>query len=377
MRVLLDVSAVPARPVGAGNYIVALSAGLGARTDVELHLVTRRDDAPRWRGLAPSATVHDVVPNRRPARLLWEQTRAAVLTQRVAPDIWHGPHYTLPLRIAATPCVVTIHDLTFFDHPEWHERSKVAYFRRMIRAAAERASLLICVSSFTAGRLRELVDPEAEITVIHHGVDHHRFATDADPAADLAALAGHGIEPPYVAFAGTIEPRKDVPTLVRAFARAAASRPELRLVLAGSDGWGARAARDAIARSGIATRVVRPGYLENATIAALFRRAAVVAYPSLEEGFGLPALEGLACGAPVVTTRGSSLEEVVGDAALLVDPGDATGLADAISRVLDDADLGARLRRAGPARAAGFTWTECVDRHVDAYERAVVAAGRP
>jgi glycosyltransferase involved in cell wall biosynthesis len=278
----------------------------------------------------------------------------------------------MPLR-ASVPCAVTIHDLTFFDHPEWHERSKVVYFRRMIRAAARRATTLICVSTFTANRLRALVAPRPDVEVIHHGVDHDRFAPKVDSTADLTALAEHGIEPPYIAFASTIEPRKNVPTLVRAFAAVAATRPELRLVLAGSDGWGAREASEAIAASGVATRVLRPGYLDDATIAAFFRRAAAVTYPSLEEGFGLPALEGIACGAPVVTSEGSALAEVVGDAALLVPPGDSDALAGAIARLLDDSALSQRLRVAGPARAAQFTWEACIDQHVDAYERTVRA----
>ena len=252
MRVLLDVSAVPARPVGAGMYTVALASGLSARTGVELHLLTRRGDVERWNELAPGATVHRSAPDRRAARLAWEQARGPALAQRVRPDVWHGPHYTMPLR-AAVPCVVTIHDLTFFDHPEWHERSKVVFFRRMIRAAARRATLLVCVSAYTADRLRALVDPRADIAVIHHGVDHDRFSAVGNETKDLATLARHGIEPPYIAFASTIEPRKNVPTLVRAFAQIAAARPDLRLILAGSDGWGAREARDAITASGVAT----------------------------------------------------------------------------------------------------------------------------
>jgi glycosyltransferase involved in cell wall biosynthesis len=375
VRVLLDVSAVPTRPVGAGMYTVALASGLSTRTGIDLHLLTRRDDADRWNDLAPGAAVHASAPSRRPVRLAWEQAWGPAFAENLRPDLWHGPHYTMPLR-THIPCVVTIHDLTFFDHPEWHERSKVLYFRRMIRAAARRASTLVCVSAYTAGRMRALVSPRADVTVIHHGVNHDRFSAAGDEAKDLAVLAEHGIRPPYIAFASTIEPRKNVPTLVRAFAEVAGSRPQLRLVLAGSDGWGAREARDVIAASGVATRVLRPGYLDDATFPAFFRRADVVAYPSFEEGFGLPALEGLACGAPVVTSEGSALAEVVGDAAVLAPPGDAHAVANALARVLDDDALSARLRSAGPVRAAQFTWAACVDQHVDAYERTVLAGVR-
>ena len=370
MRALIDVSAVPAQPVGAGVYTIAVARGLAARDDIDVHLLARRDDAARWSQIVPSATVHADAPNRRPARLVWEQTAGPRLARRVRPDVWHGPHYTLPLRVDV-PTVVTVHDLTFFDHPEWHERSKVAYFQRMIRASVARATVAVCVSEYTKSRLNAICGRDGAVVVIPHGVDHERFTpADHDQARDDAALSEHGITPPYIAFSGTIEPRKDVPTLVRAFARIAGTHPDLRLVLAGNDGWGATAARDAIVSSGVSTRILRPGYLGNDVVAALFRRAEAVAYPSLEEGFGLPALEALASGTPLVSTRGSAVEEVVGDAALLVEPRDDAGLAVALATVLDDRATAERLRVAGPKRAAEYTWERSVAQHADVYARA-------
>lgn len=372
MRLLLDVSAVPARPVGAGVYTVQLAAGLDrvtASEDVELHLLARRDDAPRWTDLAPKAIVHAEVPSPRPARLVWEQVRAPRLALRLGIDVWHGPHYTMPLRLTV-PAVVTVHDLTFFDHPEWHKRAKVVLFRHAIRSAAKRAAALVAVSSHTARRLHTLLNPVAPVTVAPHGVDHARFrpGTLGNPS-DLAVLARLGIRPPYVAFAGTVEPRKDAPTLIGAFARLARDRPELRLVVAGQDGWGAAAVRDAAAASGVTTRILRTGWFPADALPALLRQAAVVAYPSLEEGFGLPVLEALACGAPVVTTTGSAMQEVAGPAALLVAPGDADALAAALAAVLDDPERAARLRAAGPDRARAHTWEASITRHVSVYRQ--------
>ena len=299
----------------------------------------------------------------------------ARLAREIEPDVWHGPHYTMPLR-SPVPSVVTIHDLTFFDHPEWHERSKVVYFRRMIRAAAKRAAVLICVSEYTAGRLRALCDPQGEVLVIPHGVDHERFTPNGDEEADRALLAAHGITSPYLAFAGTIEPRKNLPVLVDAFAKISAAHPAVRLVLAGGDGWGTKETSAAIAESGVATRILRPGYLAGETLVALFRHAEAVAYPSLEEGFGLPALEALACGTPLVTSTGTALGEVAGDAALLVPAADEAALAAALGSVLDDPATAARLRAAGPPRAALFTWAASVDSHANAYRRAADASMR-
>jgi glycosyltransferase involved in cell wall biosynthesis len=370
VRLLLDVSAVPDRPVGAGYYSLNIATHLARRRDVETHLLCRQGDGARWHALAPEATVHAEVPSGRPARLVWEQARAARLATSLGIDVWHGPHYTIPLRLSV-PAVVTVHDLTFFEHPEWHERGKVAYFRPMIRAAVRRAATVIAVSEDTAARLRALAPPSGPIVVAPHGVDHARFTPTVAPADD-ATLAVHGIRAPFIAFTGTIEPRKGLPTLVEAFARIAVDNRSLRLVLAGGDGWGSDQVRDAVAASGVPTRVLRPGYLPDAAVTPFFRRAAVVAYPSLAEGFGLNALEALACGAPLVTTSGSALDEVVGDAALTVMPGDVDALAGALREALKP-DVAARLRAAGPPRAAGFTWERSVDQHLEAYRLATSA----
>ncbi|MFN8035216.1 MAG: glycosyltransferase family 1 protein [Acidimicrobiia bacterium] len=373
MRILLDVSAVPDRPVGAGVYTVELARALAARDDVELHLVSRVGDLDRWEAIAPAATTHPEAPGPRPARLAWEQVQAPRFAQRCAIDVWHGPHYTMPLRLGI-PSVVTVHDLTFFDHPEWHERSKVLFFRRMIRESASRARVLVTVSEFTARRLRAVVVPAGEIAVVPHGVDHARFRPapePADGAHDHDLLHALGAREPYLAFAGVFEPRKDLPTLVRAFAAVARRHRHLQLVLAGRDGWGSSAARDAVERSRVGSRILRPGYVAADALPALFRRAAAVVYPSLEEGFGLPALEAMACGTPLVSTSGSSIEEVVGPAGVLVPPGDADALAVAIERVLSDRALAARLRADGPERARRYNWEATAAGHLDAYRTAV------
>jgi glycosyltransferase involved in cell wall biosynthesis len=371
VRVLLDVSAVPAQPVGAGAYVINLARALHDNGGIDLHLLARRDDGPRWAALAPAAEVLAEVPASRPARLAWEQVRGPAMAARIRPDVWHGPHYTLPLRLSV-PSVVTVHDMTFFDHPEWHERSKTAFFRPMTRVAVNRATEIVAVSDATSRRLTAVLTPHAPVTVIPHGVDHERFHPPApgDAATDLEFLRAHGVRPPYLVFVGTIEPRKDIPTLVHAFARATAAAPELRLVLAGGDGWGTVAVREAIARSGAATRVLRLGYVPSAVVPALLRHAEIACYPALVEGFGLPALEALACGAALVTTKGTAMEDVAGAAAVLVPPGDRDALADALGSLLTDPAERDRLRQLGPAIAAPYTWAASAAKHVEVYRRA-------
>ena len=374
LRVAIDVSAVPARPAGAGQYTLALVSALAQRTDVDLTLLSRHGDDGRWEMVAPGATVRPVAPLRRPVRLGWEQSVLPLVLRRLHIDVYHGPHYTMP-ELAKVPKVVTVHDLTFFDNPEWHEKTKVPFFRRAIKHAAKHAAAVICVSDHTAERLRAVVHPVAPVTVIPHGVDHERFRPDppGGEAADDAVLAGLGVRAPFVAFVGTLEPRKSVDHLVRAFDRMAGAHADLRLVLAGGAGWGVEAVDAAIAEARHGDRVVRTGYVPDTAVPALLRRAAAVAYPAAQEGFGLPALEALACDAPLVTTKGSVMEEVVGDAALLVDPGDTRALAGALDMLVrGDARLDDR-RVLGREIAARHTWQACAEGHMAVYRAAAAA----
>ncbi|MDA8291985.1 MAG: glycosyltransferase family 1 protein [Actinomycetota bacterium] len=375
LAVGIDVAAVPAEVVGAGQYTVELVRSLGGRGDVALTLLCRRDDAVRWRSVAPSASVLARAPARRVPRLVWEEVGLAAETRRSgrSVEVLHGPHYSLP-AFPGRPCVVTVHDLTFVDHPEWHERSKVAYFRRALRLAARRARVVVCVSERTAERYRELFAPRVPVRVIPHGVDHHRFSPlEPHRGADAEVLDRLGVRPPYVLHTGTIQPRKDLVSLVAAFDGLAELDGELSLVLAGGRGWGTERLDGAISRSRSRGRIRLLGHVADSDVPALVRRAAVVAYPSLEEGFGLPALEALACGTPLVTTEGTAMADVAGGAAALVPPSDPGALAAAI----DGARRGGRevedRRGAGLAVASRFTWDECAARHVDAYR---AAAGR-
>ncbi len=367
LKVSLDVSAVPALPGGAGQYTLALARGLALHPGVELTLVARRGDAARWDEMG-AARLQAQVPRSRPGRLAYEQLGLPALLRGAGVSVHHGPHYTMPAR-APVPCAVTIHDCTFFDHPEWHLRSKAAFFRRAIRRAALNAGVLICVSQVTAERLHASVPVRAPVVVAPHGVDHGRFSpTEPGPGADAAALAALGLpaDRPIVAFVGTLEPRKGVATLVAAFDALAATRPDPVLVLGGQTGWGMGETERALAAARHPDRIVRTGYLPDAAVPALLRQAAVVAYPALEEGFGLPALEALACGAPLVTTEGTAMAELAGDAALLVPPGSVTPLAEAIAIALDQGRETER-RGLGLAVAAERTWEASVAEHLGAY----------
>jgi len=374
LTVSLDATAVPRDPVGAGRYTVELVDALAARDDVTLLVWSRRDDGARWQGR--NRRVRPVAPRSRPLRMAWEQVRLPSLLARGAPvpAVHHGPHYTMPER-ARLPVVVTIHDVTFLDHPEWHERTKVPVFRHAISVAARRADALVCVSRVTADRFVQRCHPAGKVFVAPHGVDHDRFTEHpGSPGADDRVLDALGVRRPYVLFLGTIEPRKAVAPLVRAFDRVASGNPDLSLVVAGGRGWGSEDVDEAIAAAAHRDRIRRTGYVADDAVPPLLRGAAVVAYPALEEGFGLPALEALACGAPLVTTSGSAMAEAAGAAALLVRPGDVDELAEAVAAVLDGGPEAAERRRLGLEVAARHTWAASAATHVDAYRWAAGSA---
>jgi glycosyltransferase involved in cell wall biosynthesis len=364
-RVAVDATAVPARLTGAGVYAARMLEALALRGEVELEVFVA---PPAARSLAaPGLRLHPVrtAGLGRPARIAWTHLAAGRAARAVGADVLHGVHYELPRR-ASLPRVVTVHDLTLLTHPEWHQASKARFFRWAMRRSVAAARRVLCVSATTARDLQEHlgVDPER--------VDVTPLGTDLRPASEQAVAALRrrlGLDGPYLLGLGTLEPRKDLPTLVRAFTALAGELPH-RLVLAGLAGWGAGEVAAAVAASGVADRILLAGYVPEADKAALFTGADLFAYPSRYEGFGLPVLEAMACGTPVVTTTGGSLPEVAGDAALLVTPGDADALAASIDKLAGDAGERVGLVQRGMVRAAGFTWNRCAALTAGAYRRA-------
>lgn len=370
-RVLIDATSVPADRGGVGRYVDGLLGALGRRT-ADLAVVCLRTDTERYERLMPNA---DVVPapaavGHRPARLAWEQTGLPLLAQQVGAKVLHSPYYTCPLR-ASCPVTVTVHDATFFTEPEHYDKSRRTFFRSAIRTSLRRAERVIVPSKATRDELIRLLEADpTRIDVAYHGVDPVAFhAPTAEEKARVRARLGLG-DREYVAFLGAKEPRKNVPNLIRGWIAATKDRADpAALVLAGGQGHDDDIDQ-AVAQVPPNLRLLRPGYLRFGDLPGFLGGALVAAYPSYGEGFGLPVLEAMACGAPVLTTPRLSLPEVGGDAVAYTGP-DPADIARDLGALLDDEPRRLALAAAGLGRAKEFSWDSSAEVHLASWARAV------
>ncbi len=307
----------------------------------------------------------------RAMRILWEQAVLPWSALRARADLLHALAFVGPLA-CPLPTVVTVYDLSFLLFPEAFNRINRAYLSTMTPHSVRAARRVIAISESTKRDLVRLAHVPAErVDVVYPGLEPDiRRVDDATALADFRRR--NGLPEHFVLFVGTLEPRKNVAALVQAYAilrrRGVSSHA---LVLAGSKGWRYQSIMAAIEQSGVAGDIIMPGYVGRSDLPMLYSAASAFVYPSIYEGFGLPVLEAMACGAPVITSNVSSLPEVAGEAALLVDPNDSDGLATALERVIRSRDLQAELRALGAKQAATFTWERMARATRDVYEKAL------
>ena len=341
-------------PGGSGTYVVELTRALADLPGLDVVGVAARHGAPAPADWRPGVPVrHSALPR----RVLYDawQHLPGPRAERIVPgaDVVHATTWAVPPT--ARPLVVTVHDLAFLDDPSHFTARGNAWFRRALAQVRRRARTVVVPSRATADDCVRAGIPADVVEVVPHGVRTAQVAPQ-----DVAAWrARHGLTRDYVLWCGTIEPRKDLPTLLAAYARAADDL-DLDLVLVGPSGWGALPATPADLQG----RVHVLGRLPRHELDTAYAGARLFCFPSVREGFGLPVLEAMAHGVPVVTTRATACAEVLGDGGLLADRGDVDGFAAALRAAARDHDA---LCTAARARAAGFTWAQAAQRTSELY----------
>jgi glycosyltransferase involved in cell wall biosynthesis len=364
VRVGIDYRPALLGKTGIGRYTEGLVGGL---------IETGRADSLRLYGVflsagrIPETAVPDGIRLLRrpiPGRLADGLGRLGLTVDRAVGgcEIWHHTDFVVPR--ARCPAVMTLHDVVFLRDARFHGAERTENLTRVLERARDRCRLFIVPSRAAARDAEELAGlPSDRIRVVRHGIDPRGMLAAAPVRRDR----------PYVLAVGSLEPRKNLPRLIDAFGRIAAENADLELLVAGPSHHEPGRVEEARAGSPAADRIHLLGHVTDATLGGLYRGAAALAYVSLVEGFGLPVLEGMAAGVPVVTSRGTAMEETAGAAAVLVDPEDTASIEGGLRSALTDDDQRRRLAREGPERAALFTWARAARETWAAYEE---AAGR-
>jgi glycosyltransferase involved in cell wall biosynthesis len=345
---------------------------LSAAPEHDYVLFSNRDMRPSWRPLAHERLYSDRFF---PVRAAWMQAVLPGTLRRERPDICHFPNYLAPLA-SNCPYVVTIHDMTLYITPHYHRFKKLVLDRTLLPHVAHRAEAIVTVSKSARDDIvRYLKVPKHKVHVIMNAVGTH-FEPVTDQAKLLSIRARYGLDVPYILYVGTIEPRKNLTRLLQAFADLKRARMPHKLVMVGQRGWQCEPIYAEVEKQGLQHDVIFTGYVPFEDLPALYTGAESMAFPSLYEGFGLPVLEAMACGTPVVTSTSSSLSEVADGAALLIDPYSVDELASALQSIHNDPGLAGELRQRGRARAAQFTWEKAAHATLSLYEDVVAARTR-
>jgi glycosyltransferase involved in cell wall biosynthesis len=355
MRVALDAIPLVAAKTGIGHYTDALAEWLArVHPNHQYQLLSPLDFAFENGNGKPANLSKQFFPTRSIFRKWWLIGLPALL--HISPvDIFHGTNYCIPI-FAPCPSIVTIHDLSLFAQSHTHEPENVTRGKRRMPIMARRASMIIAPSEWTKKEIVKYLGTRPEkIRVIYEAA--RDIMKPVPPGQGISVLEKYRVQQPYILYVGTIEPRKNLLTLIRAYdelLRTTAHRPQL--VLCGGRGWLESDVFNLVKELNLQDQVRFTGYVEDSDLPALFSSAEVFIYPSIYEGFGLPPLEAMACGAPVISSNATSLPEVVGKAGLLHDPGDYRALTQSIVKLFDDPAMQEHFRRAGMDQATRFSW---------------------
>jgi glycosyltransferase involved in cell wall biosynthesis len=377
LRIAVDASSVPAEPAGAGVYAIELVRALAARDRRDGYalftagawansIFVGRADWRRERVGAPSGA----------RRLAWEQLRLPRRLDALGIDVLHSTHHTLPLIGVRCKRVVTIHDVTFFRIADRYPPARRLYMQTLTRLSARAADRIIVPSRTVLDDVVRLLDvrPERVTPVYEAAGAQYR---PVDPAEAQLIARRYSVDAPFVLSVGSLEPGKNRARIFHAMRRLRDEGLDYRLVAVGRRAWKYERELALIDELGMRDRIILPGYVAASDLPALYTAATAFVFPSLYEGFGLPVIEAMACGAPVLTSNVSATAEVAGDGALLVDPLSVGAIVDGLRRLLTDPALRSDLAKRGLQRSAAFSWRRAADETHDVYAEVAAGAGTP
>lgn len=383
MRIGIDYTAAVRQGGGIGRYtrnLVQALAALDQHNEYVLLAAGGWGSGDSRAGWPPNFRLRSIPLSDRWLNIIWQRARLPLPVQLASGrlDLYHSPDFVLP-PVGRTPTVLTVHDLSFLRVPQFFVPAFRSYLEGAVTRAVRRASHILADSESTRRDLGELLAvPPDKVSVLYPGVEE-RFRAVEDGEILAQVRARYGLPERFVLGVGTLQPRKNFQGLVEGFGRLVAAGHDLPdglgLVIAGGKGWLEEDLLAVAASHGVRERVVLTGFVDDRDLPALYTLASVLAFPSWYEGFGLPILEAMACGTPVVSADNSSLPEAVGDAGLLVDAGRPDELARALASLLLDEGLRARLVEAGRRQASRFTWEQAALQLLAVYRNASNRAG--
>ncbi len=370
MKIAWDSTPLHPPRTGIGQYShYLLRAMTQAHVGTHFYLYSNRKLEVQWFDQACVSVRAGGFP---PSRLAWMHLVLPWLGRRADADVWHFPNSTAPL-LFGPPYVLTLHDLSLFRHPRHHPPAQHLTIRPFLRGAAQRAERVICVSEFTRGEAIDVLGLDHERIEVVAEAAGEEFRPDQDPVRLNEVRRKYSLPEEFLLFVGTLEPRKNISRLLRAYSQLKGQGHNVPLILVGPRGWNMPPVEEQVEKLGIGEGIRWLGYVPQQELPALYALAKVFVYPSLYEGFGLPLLEAMACGTPAVVGDCPALREVAGEAAIFVDPTDEAAISAGLSRLLSAHDALEHYRQLGLERSDQFSWQRAAQETFEVYER--VAAG--